>query len=144
MQDSVCLALLQFLEQLTDFQCGRRNDLDTAPFRLRQDFVHYRKRAMGAGPDNKLLASPGNFFPRRKGCVAELFAELFGRSFLPFPYFAAVDHHIMCVAHSLDLDLAKSDQSSSHISMFRSSTSKARDRAQGIGHNKFATCSEIM
>jgi len=74
---------------------------------------------MGAGPDNKPLASPGNFLPGRKRRVAELFAELFGRSFLPFPYFAAVDHHIMCVALSLDLDLAKSDQSSFHISMFR-------------------------
>ncbi len=35
MQDGVRLALLHFLQQLTDFQCGRRNDLDTAPFRLR-------------------------------------------------------------------------------------------------------------
>jgi hypothetical protein len=35
MQDGVGLALLHFLQQLTDFQCGRRNDLDTAPFRLR-------------------------------------------------------------------------------------------------------------
>jgi hypothetical protein len=30
MQDGVRLALLHFLQQLTDFQCGRRNDLDTA------------------------------------------------------------------------------------------------------------------
>jgi hypothetical protein len=35
MQDGVGLALLHFLQQLTDFQCGCRNDLDTAPFRLR-------------------------------------------------------------------------------------------------------------
>ena len=35
MQDGVRLALLHFLQQLTDFRCGRRNDLDTAPFRLR-------------------------------------------------------------------------------------------------------------
>jgi len=35
MQDGVRLALLHFLQQLTDFQCGRRNDLDTAPSRLR-------------------------------------------------------------------------------------------------------------
>jgi hypothetical protein len=34
MQDGVRLAL-HFLQQLTDFQCGRRNDLDTVPFRLR-------------------------------------------------------------------------------------------------------------
>jgi hypothetical protein len=59
--------------------------------------------------------------------VAELFAELFGRSFLPFPYFAAVDHDIMCVARSLNLDLAKSDQSSFHISMLGWLDSKARD-----------------
>jgi hypothetical protein len=77
MQDGVRLALLHFLQQLTDFQCGRRNDLDTAPFRL----------PMGACPDNEPLASPGNFFPGRKGRVAELFAEFFGRSFLPFPHF---------------------------------------------------------
>src|SRR6266496_1231246 len=118
MQDGVRLALLHFLQQLTDFQCGRRNDLDTTPFRLRQDFVHYRKRAMGAGPDNEPLASPGNFFPGRERRVAELFAELLGRSFLPFPHFAAVDHHIMRVALSLELDLAKFDQSCFHISMF--------------------------
>jgi hypothetical protein len=35
MQDSVGLAFLHVLQQLTDFQCGRRNDFDTAPFRLR-------------------------------------------------------------------------------------------------------------
>src|SRR5262249_14498199 len=35
------------------------------------------------------------------------------------PHFAAVDHHIMRVAFSLDLDLAKFDQSRLHISMFR-------------------------
>ena len=35
MQDGVRLALLHFLQQLTDFRCGRRNDLDTAPFPLR-------------------------------------------------------------------------------------------------------------
>ena len=31
MQDGIRLALLHFLQQLTDFQCGRRNDLDTTP-----------------------------------------------------------------------------------------------------------------
>jgi hypothetical protein len=35
MQDGVRLALLHFLQKLTDFQCRRRNDLDIAPFRLR-------------------------------------------------------------------------------------------------------------
>src|SRR6266478_3762120 len=74
---------------------------------------------MGAGPYNEPLASPGNFFSGRKRCVAELFAELLGRSFLPFPHFAAVDHHIMRVALSLALDLAKFDQSCFHFSMFR-------------------------
>src|SRR5438034_3097287 len=74
---------------------------------------------MGAGSDNEPLASPGNFFPSRKRRVAELFAELLGRSLLPFPHFAAVDHHIMRVALPLDLDLAKFDQSCFHISMFR-------------------------
>ncbi len=119
MQDGVRLALLHFLQQLTDFQRGRRNDLDTAPFRLRQDFVHYRKRTMGAGPDNQPFASPGNFFLGRKRRVAELFAELLGRPFLPFPHFAAVEHNIIGVALSLDLDLAKFDQSCFRISMFR-------------------------
>jgi len=118
MQDGVRLTLLHFLQQATRFQCRLSNDLDTAPFRFRQDFVHYRKRAMRPGPDNKLLAGPGNFFPRRKRRVAELFAELFGRSFLPFPHFAAVDYHIMRVALSLDLDLTKSDQSCFHIPTF--------------------------
>src|SRR6266571_4681526 len=74
---------------------------------------------MRAGPDNEPLASPGNFFPDRKRRVAELFAELLGRSFLPFPHFAAVDHHIMRVALSLDLDLAKFDQSCFHFSILR-------------------------
>jgi hypothetical protein len=41
--------------------------------------------------------------------VAELFAELLGRSFLSFPHFAALDHHIMCIALSLHIDLAKSE-----------------------------------
>src|SRR6266536_3054765 len=74
---------------------------------------------MGAGPDNDPLASPRDFFPDRKRRVAELFTELLGRSFLPFANFAAVDHHIMRVALSLDLDLAKLDQSCFHFSMFR-------------------------
>jgi hypothetical protein len=116
MQDSVGLALLHVLQQLTDFQCGRRNDLDTAPFRLRHYFVHYRKTTMGAGPNNEPLASPGDFFLGRKRRVAEPFAELLRRSFFPFPYFAAVDHHIMGIALPLDLDLAKFDQSRFHIS----------------------------
>src|SRR6266545_5144208 len=83
---------------------------------------------MGSGPDDEPLASPGNFFPGRKRRVAELFAELFGRSLLPFPHFAPVDHHIMRVALPLDLDLAKFDQSCFHISMLAGSSSKARDR----------------
>src|SRR5438128_9209094 len=74
---------------------------------------------MSASPNNESPASPGNFFPSRKRRVAELFAELLGRSFLPFPHFAAVDHHIMRVALSLDLNLAKFDQPCFHISMFR-------------------------
>jgi len=74
---------------------------------------------MGAGSDKEPLASPGNFFPGRNRRVAELFAELLGRSFLPFPHFAAVDHHIMRVALSLDLNLAKFDQSCFRVSMFR-------------------------
>ena len=119
MQDGVGLALLHFLQQVTSFQCGLRNDLDTAPFRLRHDFVHHRKRAMGAGPDDEPLASPWNFFPCRERCVAKLFAELLGRSFFAFPHFAAVDHHIMAVALSLDLELTKFDQSCFRISMFR-------------------------
>jgi len=74
---------------------------------------------MGAGSDKEPLASPGNFFPGRNRRVAELFAELLGRSFLPFPHFAGVDHHIMRVVFSLDLNLAKFDQSCFRISMFR-------------------------
>src|SRR6266568_778509 len=70
-------------------------------------------------PTMSRLPPQGNFFPGRKRRVAELFAELLGRSFLPFPHFAAVDHHIMRVALSLDLDLAKFDQSCLHFSMFR-------------------------
>jgi ketosteroid isomerase-like protein len=73
---------------------------------------------MGAGPDDEPLASPRNFFSSRKGRVAELFAELLGRSFLPLPHFAALDHYIMRVALSLDLDLAKFDQSCFRSSMF--------------------------
>jgi hypothetical protein len=51
--------------------------------------------------------------------VAKLFTKLLGRSFLPFPHFPAFDHHIMRVALSLNLDLAKFHQSRLHISMFR-------------------------
>ena len=74
---------------------------------------------MGASPDDQLLASPRNFFLGRKRRMAELFAELFGRSFLPFPHFAAVDYDIMAIPTSLDLDLAKFDQSRFNFSMFR-------------------------
>src|SRR5260370_41363824 len=62
------------------------------------------------------LPPQGISSPAESG-VAELFAELLGRSFLPFPHFAAVDHHIMRVALSLDLNLAKFDQSCFHISL---------------------------
>src|SRR4029453_7706425 len=74
---------------------------------------------MGAGSDNKPPATPGNFFSSRKRRVAELFAELFRRFFLPFPYFAAVDHYIVHVALALALDLTKFHQSRFHISIFR-------------------------
>jgi hypothetical protein len=50
--------------------------------------------------------------------VAEPFAELLGRSFLAFPHFAAVDHYIMRVAFSFNLDLAKFNQSCFHFSIF--------------------------
>jgi hypothetical protein len=65
MQDGVRLALLHFLQQLRDLQCGRRNELDTAPFPLRSNFVHYRKPTVRAGADNQPLAAPRNFFPDR-------------------------------------------------------------------------------
>jgi hypothetical protein len=74
---------------------------------------------MGAGPDNEPLASPGDFFPDGKRRVTELFAELLGRALFPFANFSAVDHHIMRITPSLDLDLAKSDQSCFRNSMFR-------------------------
>jgi hypothetical protein len=51
--------------------------------------------------------------------VAELFTEFLGRPFLPLPHFAGVDDQIMRVALSLDLDLAKFDQSCFRISMLR-------------------------
>ena len=70
-------------------------------------------------PTMRRLPPQGISSPRRKRRVAELFAELLGRSFLPFPHFAAVDHHIMRVTLALDFDLAKFDQSCFHISIFR-------------------------
>ena len=82
---------------------------------------------MGAGSDNQPLAAPRNFFPSRKRRVAELFAELFGRSFLPFPYFAGIDHYIVRVALALDFDLAKFDQSRFDISIFRSLDLESND-----------------
>ena len=130
MQDGVSLTLLDFLQQLTDFRCGRRNELYTAPFRFRQDFVHDRKRAMGAGPHNEPLASPRNLFPGRKRRVAEFFAVFFGRSLLAFPHFAAFDHHIMRVALSINLYLAKFDQPCFHNSMFR--CLELQDKRQGF------------
>jgi hypothetical protein len=35
MQDGVHLAFFHFLQQFADFRCGRRNDFDAAPSRLR-------------------------------------------------------------------------------------------------------------
>jgi len=61
--------------------------------------------------------------------VAEPFAKLLGRSLLPFPYFAAVDHHIMRIALSLNLDLAKFDQPRFHYLDVR----LARGPKQGRG-----------
>ena len=92
---------------------------------------------MGAGSDKEPLASPRNFFLGRKRRVAELFAELLGRAFLPFPHFAAVDHYIMRITSSLDLDLAKFDQSRFHISMFR------RLELQGKETGILRLCSEL-
>jgi hypothetical protein len=87
---------------------------------------------MSAGPDNEPPASPGDFFPDRKRRVAEPFAESLGRSLLPFANFAAVDHHIMRVALSLDLDLAKFDQSCFHFSMFRWLELQGNDAASRV------------
>src|SRR5262249_30781477 len=69
---------------------------------------------MGACSDKEPLASPRNFFPGRKRRVAELLPKFLGRSFLAFSHFAAVDHHIVRVVLSLDLDLAKFHQSCFH------------------------------
>src|SRR5438128_7488914 len=73
---------------------------------------------MCAGSEKEPLASPANSFLGRKRRVAERFTECLGRSFLSLPHFATVEHHIMRVALSLDLDLTKFDQSCFHISMF--------------------------
>ena len=62
---------------------------------------------MDAGSHNELFTSPRNFFPCRKRRVAEFFTKLLGRSFLPFPHFAAFNQHIMRVALSLNVDLTK-------------------------------------
>src|SRR5947209_19673648 len=86
---------------------------------------------MGAGSDKEPLASPGNFFLGRKRRVAELFAEFLGRSFLSLPHFATVDHHIMRVALSLDLDLTKFDQSCFIFSFFPCLSFKGRRRVLG-------------
>src|SRR5215470_10118450 len=84
---------------------------------------------MGARSDKEPLASPRNFFPGRKGHVAELFAEFLGRSFLPLLHFAAVDHDIVRVALSFDLDLTKFHQSCFHTLnvLLASRSFKARD-----------------
>jgi hypothetical protein len=47
---------------------------------------------------------------------------------LSVPHFAAVDHDIMTIPLSLDLDLAKFDQSRFNLSMFRCLELKARAR----------------
>jgi hypothetical protein len=59
----------------------------------------------------------------RGGCIGRLDAStgywLIAISGLTsFPYFAALDHHIVRVALFLDLDLAKLNQSCFHISTF--------------------------
>src|SRR5205809_7316489 len=90
---------------------------------------------MCAGPHNQPLASPWNFFPSRKRRVTELFAELFGRSLLPFSHFASVDHHIMRVALALDLDLAKFHQSCFHFSIFRWLDLQGNDAVIRIYHD---------
>ena len=90
---------------------------------------------MGASPNDEPLASPRNFFLCGKRRVAVLFAELLGRSLLPFSHFAAVDHDIMAIPLSLDLDLAKFDQSRFNLSMFRCLELKARDwRSKNVKH----------
>jgi hypothetical protein len=89
---------------------------------------------MGASSDKEALASPGNFFLGRKRRVPELFAELLGRSFLPFPNFAAVDYHAMRVALALDLDLTARSISKAMIASFAFTMKRQRDRgarAQG-------------
>src|SRR6516165_12176345 len=92
---------------------------------------------MGAGSDKEPLTPPRNFFPGRKQRVAELFSEFLRRSFLAFSHFAAVDHNIMRIACSLDLDFAKFDQSGFHISMFR------RLELQGKRQGILRLCSEL-
>jgi hypothetical protein len=72
MQDRVGLALLHFLQQLTDFQCGRRNDLDTAPFRLRQR-VHQTACVLERSPQGSKPAPEGlRAFKRRPRGLAIL------------------------------------------------------------------------
>jgi hypothetical protein len=56
-----------------------------------------------------------------------------------FPHFAAVDHDIVAIRLSLDLDLAKFDQSCFNLSMFRCLELKARDwRSKNVRHSLIA------
>src|SRR5437667_4372709 len=70
-------------------------------------------------PTMSRLPPQGISSPAESGVWPNFSRNCLGRSFLPFPHFAAIDHHVMRVALSLDINLAKFDQPCFHFSMFR-------------------------
>src|SRR6266852_9570121 len=116
MQDSVglCWFLLQYIDGLL----GRENkqlNLSTPCFE--PHFLHDRQSTTTRA-DHQPPALPRYFLLDGQWCMAKKIAESFGSLLLAFAYLAAVDHHVMLIANSIDSNQAKGKPFEVHMCLY--------------------------
>src|SRR2546430_640205 len=66
--------------------------------------LHHRQSTVCAGADHKSTAFPGYVLLDRQGCVSEVVPEFFRGPFLAFADLPMIDHDIVFIGASVDLE----------------------------------------
>src|SRR5207244_7903268 len=92
------------LQRLDSFNRRQNQQLDLMALGLALYFLHHRQSAVCSGADHKSVAFPRYVLLDRQGRVSEVVPELFRWPFLPFADLPMVDHDIVFIGASVDLE----------------------------------------
>ena len=109
MKYGVDLTSVEVCNQPTCVLCGYGGEVYAPTASLLEHFGHDRERAIGAGPDDQPVSTPGELLVSREGSMPELIAVRLGRLLLPFPHLATRNDYVVVVLPPLDLDGSESD-----------------------------------